>query len=428
MTENVDYKKTKMGKNNSQILDLIKKHSKDENAHSELSKLFAELTSDYERVNNHLNLLESAIKHDYDSILITELNLEKPGPKIVYVNDGFTKMTGYSREEAIGKTPRILQGEKTDNHVLERLKKRLTDGQAFFGHTVNYRKDGTEFINQWDIHPLTNKKGEVTHWVSYQRDITEREQLNKVLFDTSIDFDKLEDNSKRTFIDIDVQGNIVSSNKSFREILGVEADELKEVKIWDLVAEDDKEEVRGLFQDYDSSRETNQKYTWEFKDKEAEKLVLEADIRRFVSSDQTIIRIHFDNVSLRNRVIETLKKKTGTFDELLDKHDEFIMKFKRDENGNIFCSYVSESYNKITGLSQKEILENGIESVVSSETAKIIKESLSKAFKGTLCSEKCEYVDKESGTVSMVQSFKPIMDGDQVKTVKSVALIELKSE
>ena len=100
---------------------------------------------------HQLKLLEYAIRNDYDSILITELDLDRPGPTIVYVNEGFTHMTGYTKEEVIGKTPRILQGPKTDRAILERLKRRLIEGQAFFGHTINYRKDGTEFINQWDI-------------------------------------------------------------------------------------------------------------------------------------------------------------------------------------------------------------------------------------------------------------------------------------
>jgi len=415
-----------MRKIDSQILDLIKKCSKDETSEAKLEQLFSDLLNKYKTVEDHLSLLENATKDDYDSILITELDLENPGPRIVYVNQGFTKMTGYTREEVIGKTPRILQGEKTDRHVLDRLKKRLIDGQAFFGHTVNYKKDGTEFVNQWDIHPLTNTEGEITHWVSYQRDITERHELSKILFDTSIDFEELEENSKRTFIDLDVQGNILSSNKSFREILKVDVDELKEVKIWDLVSEKDRKLVEDLFQDFDSSAKLDDRYTWEFKSEGETPLILEADVKWFVSSNQTIVRIHFDNVSLRNRVIETLKKKTGSLEDLLENYDEFVLKFRKDDDGKIYCSYVSESYRNITGMSQQEILDKGFEAVVSEETAKVIKESLEKAFDGTLCSEKCDYVAKNDEKITMIQSFRPIKNNDKVEVVKSVALMELK--
>ncbi|MBO6522596.1 MAG: PAS domain S-box protein [Balneolaceae bacterium] len=178
-----------MSRLDAQILEELKKYSKDDASFKKLEELFSKMYVSHEQLREQLGLLESAIRNDYDSILITELGLEKPGPKIVYVNDGFTKMTGYLPEEVIGKTPRILQGPKTDRAILDRLKRRLIEGQAFFGHSINYRKDGSEFINQWDIHPLLNIEGEVTHWVSYQRDVTEKKETAKAIFNT--DFDEL---------------------------------------------------------------------------------------------------------------------------------------------------------------------------------------------------------------------------------------------
>ena len=166
--------------NKSFVLNDIKKIIKDADAQIRLEDAFKSQANEIALLKHQLDLLESAIRNDYDSIIITELSLEKPGPKIVYVNDGFTRMTGYTKQEVLGKTPRILQGEKTDRSILERLKRRLIEGQAFFGHTINYRKDGSEFINQWDIHPLMNAQGEVTHWVSYQRDVTEKKKQQRL--------------------------------------------------------------------------------------------------------------------------------------------------------------------------------------------------------------------------------------------------------
>jgi len=417
-----------MGSLDTKTLELIKSCSKDDASASKLAELYNELIKRSGNAQEYLSLLESAIKNDYDSILITELNLDKPGPKIVYVNDGFTKMTGYNREEVIGKTPRILQGEKTDQHVLDRLRKRLIEGQAFFGHTVNYKKDGTEFVNQWDIHPLTNSEGEITHWVSYQRDITERQESSKVLFDANVDFEKLEEESKRTFVDLDVQGNILSGNKSFREALGIDNEKLKTVKIWDLVSVNYKEEVKNLFEDFDSSEAPDDVHVWQFEKENGETIKLEASVKWFVSSDETIIRIHFENISLRDRVIDTLKKKTESLESLLETHEEFTLKFKKDDQGKIFCSYVSESFRSVTGRSEKEILDSGIENVVDNASIKKLNENLLKAFNGTLCSEKCDYIGKEGDKISVIQSFKPVSEegSDQVKAVKSVALLELK--
>ena len=145
-----------MSNEKTQITELLKRYTKDVDSYNKLEEIFKGLYAKYVQAITHVDLLESAIRNDYDSILITELTLEKPGPKIVYVNDGFIRMTGYSKSEAIGNTPRMLHGKKTDRVILDRLKRRLIEGQAFFGHTINYRKDGAEFINQWDIHPLIN--------------------------------------------------------------------------------------------------------------------------------------------------------------------------------------------------------------------------------------------------------------------------------
>lgn len=413
-----------------QLVDQLKQCSKDEASLSKLEELFKEINTRYHEAQKQLSLLEQAIKHDYDSILITELDLEKPGPKIVYVNDGFTKMTGYKKEEVIGKTPRILQGEKTDRHVLDRLKERLIEGQAFFGHTVNYRKDGTEFINQWDIHPLTNNKGEITHWVSYQRDITERKESSKLVFNANLDFDNLVEESKKTFIDLDIQGNIISSNSSFKNLMGYDADELKTVKVWDLVADENKEEVRSLFVDFDAKKVEEDCYPWQFIQKDGNTVELEGSINYFVSNDETIIRVHFDNISLRNRIIETLKKKKNKFENIVGKKDEFTLRFVINENGQTGCKFVSDNFRSLTGLDPDKVLDEGIKAVVHGDDLDDVEKALEKAFNGEPVSLNCKYKTKDGDYITVVQSFKPDYGANEevVESVKSVALIKFEVE
>lgn len=115
------------------------------------------------------------------SILITDAELDAPGPAIVYANQAFTKMTGYEIDEIKGKTPRILQGEKTDYEVLKRLRETLANGEKFFGETVNYRKDRSPYNLEWHISPLKTRTGAVTHFVAVQRDITARKQVEAML-------------------------------------------------------------------------------------------------------------------------------------------------------------------------------------------------------------------------------------------------------
>jgi two-component system, cell cycle sensor histidine kinase and response regulator CckA len=134
------------------------------------------------RTEESLRLLVSAVEQSKESVVITDAELALPGPKIIFVNPAFTQMTGYSEEEVMGKTPRILQGPRTDKTVLSRLRQNLERGKVFQGEAINYRKDGTEFDMEWQIAPLRNVSGKITHFVAIQHDITERKQLEAQLF------------------------------------------------------------------------------------------------------------------------------------------------------------------------------------------------------------------------------------------------------
>ncbi len=129
-----------------------------------------------------LQLLGSAVDQSKESIMITDAELDLPGPKILFINPAFTQMTGYNEEEAIGKTPRILQGPRTDKKVLRRLRENLERGEVFEGETVNYRKDGKEFNLEWQIAPIRDAGGKITHFVAIQHDITGRKRLEAQLF------------------------------------------------------------------------------------------------------------------------------------------------------------------------------------------------------------------------------------------------------
>ena len=119
-------------------------------------------------------LFRHAVESAYDAILITTPGLDEPEPTIEWVNPAFERMTGWSKEEAVGKSPRILQGPKTDRAMLDRLRDDLRNGRPFHGQGINYRKDGTEYEVEWNISALRDESGSVRHWVAIQRDTTER--------------------------------------------------------------------------------------------------------------------------------------------------------------------------------------------------------------------------------------------------------------
>ena len=81
-------------------------------------------------------------------------------------------MTGYGAEEVIGKTPRILQGPKTDRKVLDQLRINLSSGQDFYGETINYHKDGSEFFMEMCISSIRSEDGHLTHYLAILHDVT----------------------------------------------------------------------------------------------------------------------------------------------------------------------------------------------------------------------------------------------------------------
>jgi len=90
------------------------------------------------------------------------------------------RLTGYTAEELRGKTPRLLQGPRSDRRTLDRARDALAAGHAFHGEITNYRKDRSPYVMEWHIFPLRNDAGRLTHWVSIQRDVTERRRAEAI--------------------------------------------------------------------------------------------------------------------------------------------------------------------------------------------------------------------------------------------------------
>jgi len=150
---------------------------------SGVSMFIRDITKDKQE-EQHLKLLESVITNTTDAVLITEGEpLDDPGPCIVYVNEAFTEMTGYTAEEVIGKTPRILQGPKSDKSELKRLSEAMHRGESYEITTINYKKNGDEFWINFAVSPVFNDQDNCTHFIAIERDVTQRknEELTKAL-------------------------------------------------------------------------------------------------------------------------------------------------------------------------------------------------------------------------------------------------------
>lgn len=116
-----------------------------------------------------------------ESILVTDIDLDRPGPTVVFVNPAFEKMTGWTHDEIRGRSPRLLQGANTDLTAFSGLKEKLQKGEQWDGMAINYRKDGSEFVMEWSIAPVWNMDGEITNFIAVQRDVTARVKAENAL-------------------------------------------------------------------------------------------------------------------------------------------------------------------------------------------------------------------------------------------------------
>ena len=121
-----------------------------------------------------LKLLETVITQAKDSIIITEPDLQDGNiPKIVYVNPAFSTMSGYTPDEIIGESPSIFVGPNSDMQEYEKLSFSIKNKQECQIETISYKKNKEEYWVGFSMLPVYNSDGELSHWVSIQRDITE---------------------------------------------------------------------------------------------------------------------------------------------------------------------------------------------------------------------------------------------------------------
>ena len=128
-----------------------------------------------------LRLLETSVAQLNDIVLITDGSAAPLGPRIVFANATCERITGYSRTELVGQTPRLLQGPGTDRAELARIGAALQRREAVLAELLNYAKDGSSYWIELYITPVRSASGALTHFVAIERDITERRAVQAQL-------------------------------------------------------------------------------------------------------------------------------------------------------------------------------------------------------------------------------------------------------
>lgn len=190
------------------------------------------------QAEERMRLLESAVENTQDGILITEAkHVDAPGPELLYVNQAFTRITGYDLDEVIGRTPRLLQGPKTDRSQLDKIKTAIQEQKPVQVELLNYRKNGSEFWVELNIVPIASKSGQVTHWVALQREITERKQAETALIESKQQVSKILESITDGFFTVDHQWRFTYFNQKAEQILQKTRTELLGQNLWEVFPE-----------------------------------------------------------------------------------------------------------------------------------------------------------------------------------------------
>ncbi len=169
-----------------------------------------------------LRTLTLAIEQGPAAVLITDTS-----GRIEYVNRRFTEMTGYSAEEVLGQTPRLLRSGLNPPEEYTRLWSTILRGEVWRGAFCNRRKDGGVYWHSASISPVRNEQGVITRFVAIQEDITEQKRMLEALRASEAGYRRIVETATEGIWQVDAEHRTVFVNARMTEMLGcTEADML----------------------------------------------------------------------------------------------------------------------------------------------------------------------------------------------------------
>jgi PAS domain S-box-containing protein len=185
--------------------------------------------SEWKRAEERTRLQTAALESAANGIVIAG----REG-RILWVNPAFTRLTGYSGEEVLDQTMRVLNSGQQDAHFYQNLWQTILAGGSWRGEIVNRRKDGTLYTDETTITPVRDAAGAITHFIAVKQDVTERKRAARALEERTTYLKTLIEISPMSIVVLDTEGCIQMSNPAFeklflysrREMQGANLDEL----------------------------------------------------------------------------------------------------------------------------------------------------------------------------------------------------------
>ncbi len=189
-----------------------------------------------------LKKLSAAIEQSPVSVLITDYE-----GKVEYVNPRFIELTGYSKEEVLGKNPRMLQSGVMSEEEYREMWETILSGKEWRGEFHNRKKNGELYWEDAVISSITNDQGEITHFLAVKEDITDRKKAQEALKKSEENYRTVVDNVQEVIFRTDDQGVWTFLNPAWEEITGFSIEETLGTLFLAYVYPEDREENMERF-------------------------------------------------------------------------------------------------------------------------------------------------------------------------------------
>jgi len=292
--------------------------------------------------------LSAAIEQAAEAVVITDTQA-----RIQYVNPAFTRMTGYSAENVLGETPRLLKSGFQDSAYYEDLWQTILSGRAWQGELFNRRKDGSHYMEQMTITPVLDSNGATVSYIAIKQDITERraaEEEQRFLA-------SIVESSEDAIIGQTPDGTIMSWNHSAELLYGYRAEEVLGNPVSMLVWPDKMALLRDVTERVNRG-ERIPPFEGAAKAKDGRRIDISLSLSPIlnpaghVTARAAVIR----DISERKRVEETIRRSEEKYRSLVDNIPDVI--FTSNALGKPV--FVSSNIERIYGYTPEEICQTDI--------------------------------------------------------------------
>ena len=201
--------------------------------------LFFQTNETSKSCEENLSIMQIAVEQSANAVVITDLN-----GRIEYVNPKFVELTGYSTDELLGHNPSILQSGNTSPEQYQAMWQMLIETGEWRGEIKNKKKNGEVYWAYENISAIKNSRGEITHFLALEEDITQRKQAETALKESEERFRQMAAMTGEWLWEQDPEGYYIYSSTAVNEILGFTPDDIIGKHYSELLTPQDKQDLQ----------------------------------------------------------------------------------------------------------------------------------------------------------------------------------------